>query len=451
MPTESLQAKLERFSSPVEMLRKAPAQRWAFPIPPEYSTWYYEQRAWKETAVLFDQGTHMQEVSFRGPDVQRLFSEISINGFENFGKNKARQIVAANYQGYVIGDGIVFGIDEHEYLAVGYPTVPNWARYHATKNGYDIEVTIDDPTVSNRTGRTGFRFQLVGPASQRIVEKAHGGPVRHIKFFGMDDISIGGVKVRALNHTMTGVPGDDMTGLEFFGPIAAKEAFLQAILEAGAELGMQQGGARSYISATLESGWIPLPTPAIYSGDEMKEYRQWMSIESFEANGSLDGSFVSESIGDYYQTPWDLGYGRLIRLDHDFIGRSALAAMLLKPHRKKVWLRWNEIDVVDALRRQLFGNTDRPRLLDFPNICYGNFHFDSVTRADRLIGLSTFAGYTANMASVVSLAMIDEAEAIDGKEVILLWGEPDGGKMKPLVEPHVQTELRATIHTRPLV
>jgi hypothetical protein len=43
--------------------------------------------------------------------------------------------------------------------------------------------------------------------------------------------------------------------------------------------------------------------------------------------------------------------------------------------------------------------------------------------------------------------MIDEAHAIDGAEAILIWGEEDGGSAKPIVERHVQTNVRVTIRT----
>jgi hypothetical protein len=43
--------------------------------------------------------------------------------------------------------------------------------------------------------------------------------------------------------------------------------------------------------------------------------------------------------------------------------------------------------------------------------------------------------------------MIDRAAAVDGAEVIVIWGEENGGTAKPAVERHVQTEVRAIIHT----
>jgi vanillate/3-O-methylgallate O-demethylase len=51
---------------------------------------------------------------------------------------------------------------------------------------------------------------------------------------------------------------------------------------------------------------------------------------------------------------------------------------------------------------------------------------------------------------VVSLAMVDEADAVDGAEVTVVWGQADGGASKATIEPHVQTQIRATISTSPL-
>ena len=68
-------------------------------------------------------------------------------------------------------------------------------------------------------------------------------------------------------------------------------------------------GSRAYPSNTLESGWIPSPLPAIYTGEAERGYREWLPADGYEATGTLAGSFVSENIEDYYLTPWELGYG----------------------------------------------------------------------------------------------------------------------------------------------
>ncbi|MER7841051.1 hypothetical protein ABTY98_35455 [Streptomyces sp. NPDC096040] len=42
-----------------------------------------------------------------------------------------------------------------------------------------------------------------------------------------------------------------------------------------------------------------------------------------------------------------------------------------------------------------------------------------------------------------------EEEVAYGREVGLVWGEPNGGSGNPAVERHAQTTIRATISRRP--
>jgi len=214
-------------------------------------------------------------------------------------------------------------------------------------------------------------------------------------------------------------------------------------LKAGPEFDLVMGGSRAYSTVSPESGWIPSPMPAIYSGEAMKPYREWLSANGFEANASLGGSFYSDNIEDYYQTPWDLGYGKHINFDHDFIGRAALEKMADQPHRRKVWLKWNDEDVQKVFASQL-GSGDRFKYMEVPNAYYSILPFDKIVADGRVVGLSTYTVYTSNVRSWFSLAMVDE-DVPDNTEVNVVWGEEDGGSAKPVVERHIQTNIRATV------
>jgi vanillate/3-O-methylgallate O-demethylase len=225
---------------------------------------------------------------------------------------------------------------------------------------------------------------------------------------------------------------------------------LDALLDAGEKFGLRQGGSISYVSTIYESGWIPSPMPAIYSDERLAGYRSWLPLAGLEGFASIGGSFASDNIEDYYATPWDLGYGRNIKFDHDFIGREVLERRAPGPHRRKVWLRWNEADAARVFADNLYREpAARPMRLDLPITSFTHFQFDEVRKGDRMVGLATFSGYTVNIDCLCSLAMVDDAEAVDGAEVTLLWGQ-DPQSPKPNLEPHVQTEIRATISTTPL-
>jgi vanillate/3-O-methylgallate O-demethylase len=82
---------------------------------------------------------------------------------------------------------------------------------------------------------------------------------------------------------------------------------------------------------------------------------------------------------------------------------------------------------------------------------YGNMvHRDEVRASHgKLIGLSTYTGYTTNERKILSIALLDTDHATPGEQVSLLWGEPDGGSRKPRVELHRQTLVRATVAPAP--
>ena len=434
----SLEAKLQAHPSPVEMLRHAQVGGYDFPFPGQYTNWRDEQEAWQKSVVLFDQSFHMTDVYFEGPDVKRLLSDIGVNTLKNFGTNKAKQFVACNHDGYVIGDAILFGHAEDRVSVVGRPSVPNWVHFLAETGGYDVKVTRDERTVSNGGSRLIYRYQIQGPNALDLIKSVHEGEFPKIKFFNLGDLTIAGKKVRALNHNMS-----RMGGLELHGPVEDRDVILAALQKSGPEFDLVMGGSRAYSTVSPESGWIPSPMPAIYSGEAMKPYREWLSESGFEANASLGGSFYSDNIEDYYQTPWDLGYGKHINFDHDFIGREALEKMVDQPHRRKVWLRWNDEDVQEVFKSQL-GAGDRFKYMEVPNAYYSILPFDKILADDSVVGLSTYTVYTSNIRSWFSLAMVDESVA-DGAEVTVVWGEEDGGSRKPNVERHVQTNIRATV------
>ncbi len=71
---------------------------------------------------------------------------------------------------------------------------------------------------------------------------------------------------------------------------------------------------------------MPMPLPAIYDGEAMKPYREWLNTYFLETIASLGGSFVSDSIADYYVDPIEVGYGSLVDFNRDFIGRGCPAS-----------------------------------------------------------------------------------------------------------------------------
>ena len=241
-------------------------------------------------------------------------------------------------------------------------------------------------------------------------------------------------------------------GFELFGPAEDGEVVKDALVWAGKEHGLRLCGARAYSSNTLESGWIPSPMAAVYSGDErMRRYREWLPANGFEGNASLGGSYYTNSIDDYYLTPYDLGYGSFVKFDHEFIGREALEKIAQKPHRVKVTLELDDQDVMRTIASQFGKDYERAKYIDFPSAVYSMYPYDRVMKDGKLAGVSTWVGYSSNERKMLTLAMLDPQYAKPGTEVTFVWGEEGGGSKKPTVESHKQVELRATVCPVPYV
>jgi syringate O-demethylase len=443
----SLEDVLADAAGPVELLRNSQAGPNVYPgVPAEYTNWRDEQRAWQETCVLFNQSYHMADLAVEGPDALGLLSDLGVNSFAGFAVGRAKHFVPCTPDGYVIGDVILFALAEGRYNLVGRAPALNWITYHAETGGYDVRVELDQRSALRTDGRRkSYRFQVQGPNAMEVIARALGQQPPELRFFHMTTVTIAGKTVQALRHGMVGQPG-----WELFGPWEDEPAVHEALVAAGEGLGLRRAGGRAYSSNTLESGWIPSPLPAVYSGDALRPYREWLPADGYEARASIGGSFVSDDVEDYYFTPWDLGYGSYVKFDHDFVGRDALERRADDEHRHKVTLALDDDDVTRTIGT-MFGDGPRAKFMDWPSAVYSMHPFDRVAVDDATVGVSTWIGYSANEGKMLTLAVLDAEHAEPGTEVTLVWGEPDGGTAKPTVEPHEQVEMRAIVSPVPYV
>ncbi|MCS7235568.1 MAG: aminomethyl transferase family protein [Armatimonadota bacterium] len=443
-PARSLQEVLDAVGNVVAFLYNNPTGARPFPVvPPEFTNWRDEQHAWRETVALFDLSHHMSDLYVYGPDAFALLEHLAINSFRNFRPGMAKQFVACTKEGYVVGDAVLFYLEAQTFQLVGRPSALKWVQYHGEAGRWRVRCERDDWSLADpHRPRKVYRYQLQGPNAPALLEKLNGGPLPHVKFFQMTWITVAGRRVMFLHHGMAGVAGG-----ELFGPWEDGPAVRGAIVEAGREFGLRQVGSRAYATNALESGWISGVVPAIYVDEELRAYREWLPATSYEATGSLGGSFYSRYIEDYYLTPWDLGYGHILKFDHDFVGREALEVKAQQPHRRKVTLVWDPRDVA-AVFETLFTRPkgQRAKYLDLPVPRYSMWQYDRVESPDgRMVGISTSCGYSSNEGAMLSLAMVEPEYSEPGTRVVVIWGEEGGGSRKPSVERHAQVEIRATV------
>jgi syringate O-demethylase/vanillate/3-O-methylgallate O-demethylase len=415
------------------------------PVPLEHSTWIEEQRAWRNTAVLFDQSHHMPELFLSGPDAMRLLSHVGINSFANFVPGIAKQFIACNHDGQVIGETLMYCHADNNFELVSGMPLLNWVEYNAIRGGFNVQIKRDNHTAGNPSGkRVKFRFGMDGPNAGKIFAEAIRGPLPEIRFFGTANVEIAGCEVMALRHGMAGHHGVELSGSYEDGPKVRA-----ALLAVGEKYGLRQGGTLAYFSATVESGWMASPFPGIFTSEKLRDYREWLPALTWEAGAQLGGSFVSENLEDYYVTPWDLGVEKRMKFDHDFIGRAALEKKAQNPSRTRRTLVWNKDDV-SRINASMLSPGPAFKMIRLPYGSYAYQQYDEVRTVDgRLVGYSTMVGYSANEAKVLSMVMIDLDQAVPGTELVLTWGEPNGGSRKPHVERHEQTQVRVTVALAP--
>jgi glycine cleavage system aminomethyltransferase T len=435
MSGETLAAAIERCGGPVPLLRDAQGRATVFPVAPEFSNWRSEQRAWREGCALLDQSHHMTDLFVEGPDALQALSRLAVNSFDGFQVGRAKQLVAVNHDGFFIGDGILFHLAPGSFDLVGHRMVVDWVQFNLERSGDDVSFERDDDSLVREGPPRLYRYELQGPTALAIVEKLTGGPLPEIAFFSVRTLSIDGVEVRALRHGMAGRPG-----FELFGPWEDGARVRDSILAAGEGLGLVLAGARAYSTANLESGWVPSPLPAIFTGDELQPYRDWLPAARA---GSLGGSFASDRISDYYVTPHELGYGRHVAFDHDFVGREALERLDPAAQRRKVTLVWDADNVAAAIGTW-FRPGENAKYFELPKSRYALYQADTVLADGGQIGISHDCGLVANEGAFVSLASVDAEHAEPGAPVSVVWGEAPLSA-KPQVEPHSQVEIRATV------
>lgn len=440
----SLETLIGQAGGAVSMLRGSSIGPYVFPgIPPEFTNWQEEVRAWRDSVALLELSYHMAELHLRGPDALELLKRVAINKFDPFKVLRGKQVVCANPDGYMIGDAILFREEEEFFRVVGAPFAADWIEYNASISGLRVEATRNVSWSVVQAPRDVFRVQVQGPNALPLMREVTGGTLPEIAFFGIGEFQIAGVAVRALRHGMAGEPG-----FEIYGPWDKQQKVREALEKAGEAYDMRKVGALAYSTTGTQSGWMPMPLPAIYDGAAMKPYREWLDQYFLESVASLGGSFESGKISDYYVDPVEVGYGMLADPSRDYIGRDALLERVRDPRRKKVTFVWDRDDAMACLRSGLFDPpSTRAKSVGVPNPMYATFQYDAVMKGGNLVGLSQWCCHTPNGATFISLGTVDVALAEPGTELTLLWGEP--GSSRRTVEPHVLREIKVKVAPAP--
>jgi len=359
-----------------------------------------------------------------GPDAVKLLNYVCVN--RDFGLLKisgSRHAMMCNEKGQLQADGLITRIGEDRFRT--YWLAPPMA-YYADTLGWDVkgEWVFDE-----------YFFQLDGPKSLQILEKATQTDLHDIKFAGKKEVKIAGTDMTIVRLGMSGC-----LAYEVHGDVKNADLVYDTILEAGQEFGIRRQGINTYCRNHTQGGypnqWIHFWYPRISSGEGLAEYIKSTPTLDKHKIYPFFGS-AADDVENAFVTPYDLAWEYLIRYDHDFIGKEALQEIAKNPPRKCVTLEWNASDVGEVFATQFMG-TDVDPIDDITRVGDGGeepFVMSKVLLGGKMIGMTAGRNHDFYHHRMISLAFIEKDYAIEGKELKVLWGT--NGK--------AQKEIRATV------
>lgn len=409
-------------------------------VPWEHSGWRDEVVAWKETAYIHGHLNPTTTYRIKGPDALKFLSHQCTNSFEVFSVGASKHAIMCNDAGHVMTHGMLLRLGEDEFITYWLDPWISDALEKAQER-YDVEG-------EDLTG-TVFLFQIAGPNSLYILEKATGESLRDIGFLRHRPTTVDGRDLRILRIGMAGT-----LAYELHGPLEDAIPVYNAVLEAGASMGIRRLGVHAYMMNHTENGFPQaglhfLGGPTTDTEGEAEEIGQSLAeAETSEEGGLKFSGSASDQPELFLRDPVELGWGHMVRLDHEFVGREALERVLAAPTRKTVTLVWNHEDLADVFLSQ-FGPGESYREMPFSTdhavqIGHGgdyNIHADLVLKDGKQVGVSSGRVYSQYYREMISMCVLDIEHAELGTEVAVLWGEP-GTRQK---------EIRATVSRYPFL
>jgi vanillate/3-O-methylgallate O-demethylase len=410
----------------VDSMRTAPeTYAWSRFGQPEYTNWLDESMSWKETCYIGD-WSFLWQHRFTGPDALRLFSDITVNSYKKFDIGQSKHAIHTNKDGKVIHEGVLTRFGEEEFVVHGRGGF--WAAFNLERGGYDAQVTKED----------WFIFQVSGPNAVKVLHAlTDSRDLLEAKYMHVVPITVAGHSIYALRQGMAGE-----VGFELQGPKEIAQEIYNAVLEAGKDHGIRKLGGRVALINHLEACFPTIATdyiPAIFDED-MAEYLEYFraAMPAFAQPAYIAGSYDGQDISEYYRSPVELGWGKVVNTEHEFLGRVALTAEKAFPNRVIRTLEWNGEDVADV-QASLFQEGDHYDFMEMPRDQRGFMWADRVEIDGQLVGVATSRGYSYYFRKMLSLATVDVEHSEPGTEVTVIWGAPG----------HPQKAIRAIVRPAP--
>ncbi|HET9467789.1 MAG TPA: glycine cleavage system aminomethyltransferase GcvT [Vicinamibacterales bacterium] len=221
--------------------RMVPFGGWDMPV--EYSGIVNEHLTVREKAGLFDV-SHMGQVEVAGKDALAAVQKISSNDAAKLSIGQAQYSALTTPEGTFVDDLLVYRLaTDHYLLVINAGEIPKKYKWIA-----DHTREVGDVAVVNSSSRYAL-LAVQGPAAVEIVRRLTSVDLDAIKYYWFAHGEVASVRSMI---SRTGYTGED--GFELFIPPASAERVWNAILEAGADLGIVPVGLGARDTLRLEAG-----------------------------------------------------------------------------------------------------------------------------------------------------------------------------------------------------
>jgi len=280
---------------------------------PNHETYGFDRQNWwepvgREARMLRDAAgiidiSNFAKYAVKGPGAEAWLNALFANRMPRVvGRSCLTPLIGK--RGGVAGDFTVTKLGEEEFLVVGSGMAE---RFHQR---FFRAIPLPEGTTFESQTEAMCGFNVAGPLSRSLLQRLTNASLANADFPFMRSarITVTGIDVIAIRVSFTGDLGWELHCAE-----ADQVALYSALLEAGKDLGAGPVGGRALMSLRVEKGY---------------------------------GSWGREYSPEYW--PQESGLARLVKMDKDFLNKSAYAALADKPARELLVLMEVEAETADA-------------------------------------------------------------------------------------------------------
>ena len=249
---------------------------WQMPL--RFSGDLAEHHAVRRQAGLFDL-SHMAQIEVTGPEAGAALDRALVSAPSRLSDGRARYTVLVGEDGGIVDDLIVYRFTAEDFLVIA-----NAANRERVLDALALRSEGLSTAVVDRTPHRAL-IAVQGPVAAQILAPLVETDLPGLRYYTSARGTVEGVPALVAR---TGYTGED--GFELAVPAEGAVTVWQALLRAGEPHGLVRAGLAARDTLRLEAG--------------MALYGHELTTET---------------------TPYEVGLRRVVQLDHDFVGRDALA------------------------------------------------------------------------------------------------------------------------------